>query len=269
MITTAHTVALTRKSWKTKWFGNKASARGLINEWNYVCMNAKSFIRDLSKQKSKAELEKVQRHYKGPSEGNKCLGVRMGAIFELAKLYKELPLDEIELLLDSQYYEVRMGGVSVMDFQARRKTIEPSEFKQIYDLYIRRHDRINNWDLVDRAAPHVVGGYLFERSRKPLYKLAKSKDIWRRRTAIVATAFFIRHKDLEDTFAIGEMLINDNNEYVQKAVGSWLREAGKKDNPRLKRLLSKCAATMPRITLRYAIEKLDKATRNKLMALGN
>ena len=89
-----------------------------------------------------------------------------------------------------------------------------------WELAARKFDRINNWDLVDRAASHVVGGYLFERSRKPLYKLAKSKDIWRRSTAIVATAFFIHQEDLEDTFAIGEMLIYDNNEYVQKAVGT-------------------------------------------------
>jgi len=189
---------------------------------------------------------------------NKFLGVRMGSIFSLAKKFMQMPVDEIEKLLNSDFYEARMGAVSVMDFKARDKKVTDAEKKSLYELYINRHDRINNWDLVDRSAPHVVGGYLFDKSRMPLYKLAKSKNTWERRTAIVSTWYFIRQNDVYDTFKIAALLIDDKEELVNKAVGSWVREAGKRDKQQLLNFLDKYAATMPRTTLRYAIEKLDK-----------
>ena len=231
-------------------------------------MDAKSFVEELAAQRSDDELVKVKRHYKGPARGNQCLGVRMGTIFELARTYADLSLEEIEMLLESPYYEVRMGGVSVMDFQARRKKTGESRRKELFDLYLRRHDRINNWDLVDRSAPYVVGGYLYDKPRDCLYELASSRNVWERRTAIVATYYFIRLGDLDDTFGIAQRLIADDNEYVQKAVGSWLREAGKRDQERLRSFLDGHARTMPRVTLRLAIQKLDGAMREKYMAAG-
>ncbi len=158
-----------------------------------------------------------------------------------------------------------MGAVSIMDFQARDKKITPAHRKELFDLYISKHRYINNWDLVDRSAPHVVGGYLNDKPRKILYKLAKSKNVWERRTAIVATWFFIRQNDLDDTFRIGEMLINDEHDLIQKAVGSWIREAGKRDKQKLLAFLDKYADTMPRVTLRYAVEKLDKKLKESYM----
>ena len=198
------------------------------------------------------------KYYVGNEKKNKILGNRMSDVFKLAKQLMQMPLHEIELLLDNDYYEVRMGAVSIMDFQARDKQITIDKRKALYDLYIKRHDRINNWDLVDRSAPYVVGGYLFNRSREPLYTLAKSKSVWERRTAIVSTYFFIRQNDIEDTFKIAALLINDKHDLINKAVGSWVREAGKKDTQRLYNFLDKHAATMPRVTLRYIIEKFDK-----------
>ena len=130
-----------------------------------------------------------------------------------------------------------MGAVSIMDFQARAKRITPEQRQALFDLYIRRHDRINNWDLVDRAAPYVVGGYLADKPREILYQLARSRNPWERRTAIVSTYYFIRQGDLDDTFAIAEILVNDKHKLVQKAVVSWTREAGKKDPKRLARFL--------------------------------
>src|SRR6185369_12379890 len=155
------------------------------------------------------------------------------------------------------YYEVRLGGVSIMDFQARDKKATPEKKKALFDLYINRHDRINNWDLVDRSAPFVVGGYLFDKPRKILYKLAKSKNVWERRTAIVSTYFFIRQNDIDDTFKIAELLIDDKHDLINKAVGSWVREAGKRDKLKLLSFLDQYAAVMPRVTLRYAVEKLN------------
>jgi 3-methyladenine DNA glycosylase AlkD len=195
----------------------------------------------------------------------KVLGVSPGDVFPIAKKFAELPLGDVERLLDSPYYEVRMGAVSIMDFQARAKKITPEQRKALYDLYIRRHDRINNWDLVDRAAPYVVGGYLADKPRDVLYKLARSRNPWERRTAIVSTYYFIRANDVDDTFGIAEVLVNDKHELVQKGAGSWLREAGKRDQKQLLSFLNKHAASMPRTMLRYAVEKLPPAQRTKFL----
>ena len=112
--------------------------------------------------------------------------------------------------------------------------------------------------MVDRSAPYVVGGYLSDKPRTILYKLARSKNVWERRTAIVATYFFIRNNDVNDTFRIAEILRNDQHDLIQKAVGSWVREAGKRDKQKLLSFLNKYAATMPGVMLRYAIEQLDR-----------
>jgi 3-methyladenine DNA glycosylase AlkD len=182
----------------------------------------------------------------------------MATLFALAKSFLQMPVDEIKELLKSDYYEARMGAVSIMDFQARDKKTTGDRKKELFELYIKHHDKINNWDLVDRSAPHVIGGYLSDKPRKVLYKLAKSKNPNERRTAIVSTWFFIRQNDLDDTFKIAELLVHDKDESVNKAVGSWVREAGKRDKRKLLDFLNRHAASMPRITLRYAIEKLDK-----------
>jgi 3-methyladenine DNA glycosylase AlkD len=201
------------------------------------------------------------------SSDNKILGVNIGKIFPIAKQFVEMSLADIERLLDNPYYEVCVGAVSIMDFQARKKRITPEERKALYDLYLRRHDRINNWDLVDRAAPYVVGGYLADKPRAVLYKLARSKNPWERRTAIVSTYYFVRAGDVDDTFGVAELLVKDKHELVQKAVGSWLREAGKKDQKQLVRFLDKHAASMPRPMLRYSVEKLPPAQRTKFLGL--
>jgi 3-methyladenine DNA glycosylase AlkD len=154
-----------------------------------------------------------------------------------------------------------------MDFQARDKKTTEERRKELYELYINRHDRINNWDLVDRSAPYVVGGYLSDKPRTVLYKLARSKNMWERRTAIVSTFYFIRKGDIDDTFKIAELLVTDKEDLVQKAYGGWIREAGKKDPKKLLAFLDKHAATMPRTALRYAIEHLDAKKKKHYMDL--
>lgn len=226
-------------------------------------LTAKTFIKELSLLKSPAELKNVERFFRDKKPGNKFLGIRMSNVFALAKKFIEMPITEIDKLIQSEYYEARIGAVSIMDFQARNKKITESQKKELYDLYIKRHDNIDNWDMVDRSAPYVVGGYLFDKPRKILYKLAKSKNVWERRTAIVSTYYFIRQNDLADTFNIAEILINDPHDLIQKAVGSWIREAGKKDKYYLIEFLDTWAAKMPRTMLRYAVEKLDKKERER------
>jgi len=227
---------------------------------------ARQFIEQLSSTSSKTELEKVKRFYwEAEDSKNKFLGIRMGNVFALAKKFSGMSLDEIEKLLDNPYYEIRLGAVSIMDFQARDKKTSAEMKKELFNLYIKKHSRINNWDLIDRSAPYVIGGYLHDKPRNILYKLAKSKNVWERRTAIVSTYFFIRQNDISDTFKIAEMLLKDKHELIHKAVGSWVREAGKKDKLLLIEFLDQYAATMPRTMLRYAIEKLDKKEKDFYM----
>jgi 3-methyladenine DNA glycosylase AlkD len=178
-----------------------------------------------------------------------------------------MPPDEIEKLLESPIHEVRAGGLSIMDKQARSKKTPESRRKELFDLYLRRTDRINNWDLVDVSCPHVVGGYLFDKPRDVLYELARSESLWERRTAIVSTSYFIRKGDVADTFRIAEMLLDDDEDLIHKATGGWLREAGKRDPERLSGFLNEHAATMPRTTLRYAIEHLDKEQRARYSSM--
>src|SRR5262249_34784488 len=145
-------------------------------------LSATRFIDRLMSCASAAELKKTQRYFKsGPGEygeGDKFIGVRMGQVFSLAKEVTEMTPAEIEKLLESPIHEVRAGAVSIMDFQARRPTTPVTRRKELFELYLRRHDRINNWDLVDRSAPYVVGGYLSDKPRKILYRLARSQNVW-------------------------------------------------------------------------------------------
>ncbi|MDR3023346.1 DNA alkylation repair protein [Chryseobacterium sp.] len=230
-------------------------------------MTAQEFIETLSLFKNEKELDKVERFFKGNDGVTRSFGVKFGDVFTTAKEFSAMPLNEVNKLLDSDFYEVRMGAVSIMDFQARSKKTSEDQKKELFDLYLNRHDRLNNWDFVDRAACHIIGEYLIDKPRDILYKLAHSDSPWERRTAIVSTHAFIRKNDVGDTFAIAEILIHDTNELVNKAVGSWVREAGKKDKKRLHDFLDGYVKTMPAATFSYATEKLDPESKLKYKAL--
>jgi 3-methyladenine DNA glycosylase AlkD len=188
-------------------------------------------------------------------------GPRMRDVFALAKDFIDLPVSEIDKLLDSDVHEVRVGAVSIMGKKATRKSTSDSVRQELFDLYLRRTDRINTWDLVDVSAHQVIGGYLVDKPRDVLYRLAQSEDWWERRIAMLATIAFIRNDDLDDAFAIAEILVNDSNDRVHTVVGWMLREAGKRDRRRLLAFLDRHAAAAPRILLRYAIEHLDPEER--------
>ena len=186
-------------------------------------------------------------------------------IFDLAKKHQYMSTTEVIKLLRNNDYDQRLGAVSVLDWKARNAKVTNQEKAEIYTAYIDNHKWIDDWGLVDRAAPYVIGGYLHDKDRKPLYTLAKSKFPMERRTAIVSTYYFIRQNDIQDTFKIAEILVQDEDEYVQLAVGSWVREAGKKDRAHLIKFLDKYAPTMNRKCLRYAIEKLDATSKQKYL----
>lgn len=228
-------------------------------------MNANEFLRRLRVLRSPAVAK--SHGNLAADEEDTILGVRMGQVFALAKESMDMPLDEVERMLESPIHEMRVGAVSVMDFQARSKKTSEERRKELFDLYIKRHDRINTWDLVDRSAPYVVGGYLFDKQRDALYKLARSKNMPERRTAIVGTGYFIRQGEVEDTFKIAELLLEDKEVLIQKAIGWMLRAAGDVDRKKLLSFLDKHAATMPRTLLRYSTQKLDKKQREYYLSL--
>lgn len=235
-------------------------------------LTAAEFTKRLKAMQSNDELRKHKRYFKFDPDSQPpddyFIGVRMGSIFELAKDFVDMPVSEIEKLMESPVHEIRAGAMSIMGQSAKSKGCTAERLSELNDLYIRRHDRINNWDLVDLAAYYVVGKYLADKPRDILYKLARSKDMWERRTAIVATAHFIfKLKQTDDTFAIAEILVNDPEDLVHKGTGWMLRAAGDKDRERLLTFLDKHAATMPRVLLRYSIEKLDKDQREHYLKL--
>lgn len=231
-------------------------------------MSATAFIaalQEYSNRRPPKDIEFMKRFFKtGPgeyAEGDEPMGVRVPEIRAVCKQFSDLSLAEIEQLLESPLHEVREGALIIMANQAQKAKNNPLHKKALYDLYLRRTDRINNWDLVDCCCRDVVGGYLYDKSRAPLYALAKSKDLWERRISVVSTWYFIRNKDLADTFKIAEMLLSDKQDLIHKAAGWMLREAGKKDRTPLLQFLDTHAAIMPRTMLRYAIEHLPPEQR--------
>jgi hypothetical protein len=234
-------------------------------------LTAAHFIERLEAHQSDEELKKIQRYFKSGEgeygEGDQFIGVRMGQVFALAKEFIDMPPDEIETLLESPIHEVRAGALSIMEKQAARKKTPESRKKELFDLYLRRHDRINNWDLVDLAACDVIGGYLSDKPRDVLYQLARSDNLWKRRTAMYSTAYFIQNGDVDDAFKLAEILLHDDQDLIHKSVGGWLRAAGGQDRERLLRFLDQHAAAMPRTALRYAIEHLDREQRDHYLNL--
>ena len=235
-------------------------------------LSAAHFTERLLALQSDEELRKHQRYFKFDPENqpadNYLIGVRMGSIFELGKEFRQMPVDEIEKLMESPIHEMRVGAMSIMGQCAKGKKCSEDRLKELYDLYIRRHDRINNWDLVDLASYYVVGKYLADKPRDILYKLARSENMWERRSAILATAHFIlKQRQVDDTFKIAEILVHDSEDLVHKGTGWMLRAAGDKDPQRLTEFLDKHAATMPRVLLRYSIEKLEKTAREHYLRL--
>jgi 3-methyladenine DNA glycosylase AlkD len=197
-------------------------------------------------------------------EGDRFLGLRVPDVRRIAREFRSLSLADVRALLASKWHEERLLALVILTHQFANGSA--SEREQIYRLYLSSTDRINNWDLVDVTAPRIVGAYLVERDRRPLRRLAKSRSLWERRIAIVATQHFIRRGELDDTFEIATLLIDDRHDLIHKAAGWMLREAGKRDRGRLERFLDTFASSMPRTMLRYAIETLPNDLRLKYMA---
>ena len=137
--------------------------------------------------------------------------------------------------------------------------------KSIYELYLKNTRFVNNWDLVDASAEHIVGAFLMDKSKKPLYRLAKSKNLWERRISIMSTFYFIKRNEFSETLKIAKMLISDKEDLVHKAVGWMLREVGKRHLETEEKFLEDHYKKMPRTMLRYAIERFPEPKRQRYL----
>ncbi len=192
------------------------------------------------------------------------LGVRAPKIRLIAKKYIDISIVDMKILIQSKYHEERFLGLIIL-VNKYSKTKDKKTKNQLYKIYISSFKYINNWDLVDVTCPHVIGKHLIDKDRSILYKWSKSDDLWTKRISIVSTFSFIRQNDLEDTFKIAEILLQDKHDLIHKAVGWMLREAGKRDLEKEEIFLKKHYKIMPRTMLRYSIEKFPESKRQKYL----
>ena len=221
----------------------------------------------LRRHAAPARVPLLRRFFKtGPgeyAEGDEFIGVTLPQLRSLCRECRDAPLDEIELLLRSPIHEARLLALLLLvdAFNAGGE----AEQRAIYRLYLSRTEYINNWDLVDTSAAPIVGAWLFTRSRAPLTRLARSRSLWERRIAIIATHYFIRKGEVADTFRIADLLLADEHDLIHKATGWMLREAGKRDPGVERAFLKTRYRRMPRTMLRYAIEKFPEAERRRYL----
>jgi len=216
---------------------------------------------------NKEKAKKHQRFFKtGPGEygnGDIFVGVTVPELRKLANEYKTIPLKEVKHLLRSPIHEERLLSLFLLIHQYS-KGDEP-EKKRIYELYLKNTKFINNWDLVDSSAGHIVGAFLFNKSKKPLYDLVKSNNLWERRISIISTFYLIKRNQFSDTLKISKILLSDKEDLIHKAVGWMLREVGKRDMGVEENFLKNHYKNMPRTMLRYAIEKFPEPKRQRYL----
>ena len=228
----------------------------------------------LSELQSIGSLEKavhLSRFFKtGPGqygEGDRFLGVMVPYSRAIAKANKAMPLEEVQLLLESPWHEARLCALLILVYRFKERKITEEEREQIYSFYIKNARRCNNWDLVDLSCRDIVGEYLVDKDRSILYRLADSENLWEQRIAVVATWAFIRRSDFNDTLALAERLMAHKHDLMHKAVGWMLREVGKKDRETLTNFLERNATQLPRTTLRYAIEHYPESQRQYFLKM--
>lgn len=221
------------------------------------------FKQELKKLSNPKQAKILQRFFKTGKgeygEGDIFLGIKVPAQRKVADYFEQLSLKDIEKLLESKIHEHRLTALFILIKRYEKTTKQ--EKKMIFDFYLRNTENINNWDLVDISAPKIIGSYLLEKPKSILYKLAKSKNLWERRIAILSTLAFIRNNKFDATLKISAILLNDNHDLIHKAVGWMLREIGKRNLAVEEKFLQKYYLKMPRVMLRYAIERFDEKKR--------
>lgn len=197
------------------------------------------------------------------AEGDVFLGIVTPLTRNIARVNRETPLGELQLLMESPYHEARLCALVIVTLQYKKA--DEKKRKELFDFYLNNTSRINNWDLVDITCPHVVGMYLLDKDRSVLYELAKSTLLWEQRIAMISTVTFIRKGDFIDAFTLIERLKTHKHDLMHKAVGWMLREIGKKDREALTAYLEAHATELPRTALRYAIEHYPEDQRQSFL----
>jgi 3-methyladenine DNA glycosylase AlkD len=221
-------------------------------------------LKSLREKASEERRLRNQSYFKmGPgqySEGDVFIGVSMPDIRSVVKSHPETTMKEVETLIQSQIHEERMTALIFL------VTRYPKNREEIYRFYLKHMHHVNNWDLVDLSAPHIVGAYHFGRGSDKLYEWALSENLWVRRISVVATQHFIKKGLFEPTLRLAEMLLKDEEDLMHKAVGWMLREVGKKDERALEGFLERFVSEMPRTMLRYSLERLEPEKRRYFMS---
>lgn len=233
---------------------------------------AESILAELHKVANPQKAAFLQRFFKTGkgeyAEGDVMLGITVPQQRQIAKIYaKAATLEVVDDLLSSPFHEARLTALFLLNYLYKRST--PEEKQKVHEFYLNHTHYINNWDLVDSSAHHIVGTHLLEnpQATKLLTQLAHSHDLWEKRIAIVATFAFIKQGQTQLTYTIAQELLKDTHDLIHKAVGWMMREAGKVNEPELKAFLDHYATTMPRTMLRYAIEKFNPETRQYYLHL--
>ena len=235
-------------------------------------MSAAAVIRSIQSKASVSEAKHAQRFFKtGKGEygyGDIFLGVRVPQVRKIAKVNQDLSMPEVEKLMASKFHEVRLCGLVILTFKYKTSR-DGIVHKKLFDFYLKqlKAGRINNWDLIDVTAP-IIGQYLIgsRSSMQLLKKLARSKSVWQRRAAIMFTFAYLRAGEVRPTIEISKILLTDDHDLIQKAVGWALREVGKIDSKLLRDFLKKNLNKTSRTTLRYAIEKFTQTERKRWLS---
>ncbi|MDZ4198390.1 MAG: DNA alkylation repair protein [Kiritimatiellia bacterium] len=214
-----------------------------------------------------ADAAFLQRFFKtGPGdygEGDRFLGLRVPTTRRLARRFRDLPLSATRSLLQSPWHEARLLALLLLVERYRRGN--PAEREAVHRLYLANTHRVNNWDLVDLSAEHLVGAHLNPADLSLLARLARSDSLWERRIAMLATFYWIKRGEFRPAFHVANLLRNDPHDLIHKAVGWMLREIGKRDRAREEIFLRRYGRTLPRTLLRYAIEHFPEPLRKKYL----
>ncbi len=193
-------------------------------------------------------------------EGDIFLGITVPQTRAIAKQFSHLPLNEIKTHLQSKFHEERLTALLILVNNYKK-----TKSKEIVNFYLENTKNINNWDLVDLTAHEIIGNYLLDKDKSPLYKLANSNNLWERRISIISTFAFIRNNQFDESLKLAKTLLQDKHDLIHKAVGWMLREIGKRDQKILENFLRENYSQIPRTTLRYAIERFPEHLRKKYL----
>jgi len=225
-------------------------------------MNRKDLEKEIKSLENKEKIKVYANFFKTKKgeygEGDTFLGLTVPQQRKIAHKYLSLNLEDIKSLLQSNIHEFRFTALEIL---VAKYEHSPELQKEIANFYIKNASLINNWDLVDTTAPYILGHFLKNREKSILIKLAKSKNLWEKRIAIISTLSFIQDNKFEDTLKIAEILLRDDHDLIHKAVGWMLREVGKRNKQAEEKFLRKHYKSMPRTMLRYAIELFPEEER--------